>query len=180
MLVVWPNVNRWNLLWFPVIYFVARGLIFCIEKIKQTQIAAITVIGVLTVFFMVKYISVFNEKNPVDNHWFFKGIEQSVRVAAQKDFDRVYFPEYVIHVTPLFYTPINPYVFDKTKEIKDMDLPIEVMKKYSNNYFYLPEKIAPLPRTAYIIPNCDIEKYHIESDKFHVEKDIYYTLFWTD
>jgi hypothetical protein len=179
VLVVWPVVNHWNLLWFPVIYFVARGLIFCIEKIKQTLIATITVTGVLTVVFMVKYISVFNEKHPANNG-FVRGIEQTVRVATQKDFDRVYFPEDVIHVTPLFYAPISPYVFDKTKEIKDVEMPPEHMKKYSNNYFYLPEKIEPLPRTAYIIPNRDLEKYQIEPNRFHVKKDIHYTLFWTD
>lgn len=179
ILLVGPNANHWNILWFPVIYFVARGLVFCIEKVLQARVVAISAICVLTVIFTVKYVSFFNEQNPVNN-WFAKGIEQHIRFVEQKDFDKVYYSSDVIHVTSLFYAPVSPYLFDKTKETKETDMPIEHMKRYSNNYFGLPEQILPAPRTAYIISNQDLKKYIIEYDKFNVDTGDLYTLFWTN
>lgn len=179
ILLVGPNTNHWNILWFPIIYFVVRGLVFCIEKTQQARVVAISIICVLTAIFTVKYISFFNARNPVNN-WFSKGIEQHIRFVGQKDFDKVYYSPDVIHVTSLFYAPVSPYLFDKTKEIKKTDMPIEHMKRYSNNYFYLPEQILPTPRTAYIIPNYDMVKYVIEYDKFNVDRGDLYTLLWTN
>ncbi|MDR1091474.1 MAG: hypothetical protein LBL79_10395 [Prevotella sp.] len=179
ILTVGANTNHWNILWFPVIYFVARGLAFRIEKGRWAKTVAISLIGLLTVIFTVKYICFFNEKNPVNN-WFAKGIEQHIRFVGQKGFDKVYYPSDIVHVTSLFYSPVSPYLFDKTKEPKEAGMPIEHMKKYSNNYFCLPGQILPLPKTAYIIPNRDLEKYVIEYDKFNVDRGDLYTLFWTD
>lgn len=179
ILMVGPNANHWNVLWFPIIYFVARGLVFCIEKVKWAQVASVSVICVLTVIFIIKYISFFNEKNPVNN-WFAKGIEQYIQFVEHKNFDRVYFSDNVIHVIPLFYAPVSPYDFDKTKEVKDMDMSIEHMKRYSNNYFYLPDEIIPASKTAYIVRNNELEKYTIEYNQFHIERGDHYTLLWTD
>lgn len=179
ILMVGPNANHWNVLWFPIVYFVTRGLVFCIEKVKRAQVVSVSVICVLTVIFIVKYISFFNEKNPVNN-WFAKGIEQYVQFVEQKDFGRVYFSGNVIHVIPIFYAPVSPYDFDKTKEVKDMDMSIEHMERYSNNYFCLPDEIIPASKTAYIVRNNELEKYTIEYNKFHIERGDHYTLLWTD
>ena len=54
------------------------------------------------------------------------------------------------------------------------------MKKYCNNNFYLPNEILPIPRTAYVIPNHDLDNYVIEYDKFNVDRGLQYTLLWTN
>jgi hypothetical protein len=178
-LMVGPNANHWNVLWFPIIYFVARGIVFCVEKVKWAKGTAISLICVLTVIFTVKYFSFFGENNQANN-WFSKGIEDKIRFTQQNGFDYIYFSGTVFHVVPLFYSPVSPYDFDRTKEVLDKDMALEQMKKYCNNYFYLPEKILPTSKTAYIISNHDLEKYVIEYDKFNVDKGDFYTLLWTD
>ncbi|GHV40748.1 hypothetical protein FACS1894179_07780 [Bacteroidia bacterium] len=179
VLIVGPNANHWNILWFPVIYFVARGLMFCIEKVKRAKIAAMSLIGLLTVIFTVKYICFFNGEN-VEYTGFLKGIDSHIKFVGQKNFDKVYYFFEIAHVVPLFYSPVSPYDFDRTKEVLDISMPIEQMKKYCNSYFYLPDEIVPVPKTAYIIPNLDLERYVIEYDKFNVDRGIQYTLLWTD
>lgn len=179
VLMVQANANHWNILWFPVIYFVARGLMLCIEKVKRAKIAAMSLIGLLTVIFTVKYICFFNEENPVATG-FYKGIEKQIQFIGQKEFDRVYLSGTLQHIVFLFYSPVSPYDFDRTKEVLDDNMAIEQMKKYCNNYFYLPEEIVPVPKTAYIIPNHDLERYVIEYGKFNVDRGTQYTLLWTD
>jgi len=178
-LMVGPNANHWNVLWFPIIYFVARGVVLCVEKIKWAKVSTISLICLLTVIFTIKYFYSFGESNPVNN-WFSKGIEDKILFTQQKGFDRIYYSNTVFHVVPLFYSPVSPYDFDRTKEVLNEDMALEQMKKYSNNYFHLPEEISPTPKTAYIISNHDLGKYIIEYDKFNIEKGDFYTLLWTD
>ena len=179
VLTVEANVNHWNILWFPVIYFVARGLTFCIEKIRWVKIAAISLIVLLTVIFTVRYIYFFNAKN-LESTGFFKEMDNLIKFVGQKNFDEVYYSSEIAHVATLFYYPVSPYDFARTKEVLDISMPIEYMKKYCNNNFYLPNEILPIPRTAYVIPNHDLDNYVIEYDKFNVDRGLQYTLLWTN
>ncbi len=179
VLTVGANTNHWNILWFPVIYFVARGLTFCIEKIRWIKITAISLIVLLTVIFIVKYVYFFNGKNP-EPTGFYKEIDYQIKFVGQKNFDEVYYSSEIIHVVSLFYDPVSPYDFARTKEVLDISMPIEHMKRYCNNNFYLPNEILPIPRTAYIIPNHDLDNYVIEYDKFNVDRGLQYTLLWTN
>jgi hypothetical protein len=192
---VTPNTNHWNLMWFPVIYFVARGLTYCIQNTRWAKIAAISAIAALSCVFIARYAYLFNEKSP-DATGFFKGIDRQIRFAESKNFERIYISNAIhqayrvapinrgilpdcIFVVYLFYSPVSPYSFEKTKEIRDISEPIEWIKSYGNNYFYLPQQITPTPYTAYLIPNQDLEKYAIEYDKFEVDKGGVCTLLWT-
>jgi hypothetical protein len=179
MLIVSPNTNHWNILWFPIIYFIARGLVFCIERAKWAKIASVSVICVFACIFIVKYINTFSENN-LRSTGFDKGIEKQIRFIGEKHLDKIYYSDRIAHVVLLFFNPVNPYEFDKTKEVKNLDMPIEYMKKYTNNYFYLPADILPLPRTAYIIRNSDLSNYKIDYNKFSVERGDYYTVLWNE
>lgn len=178
ILMVAPNVNHWNMLWFPIIYFVARGVTFFIEKNRKVKVVIISLISLLSIIFIAKYIHCFDKRNPVATG-FYKGIDEHMQFLEQKNFDKVYFFA-TVHVIPLFYSPISPYDFNRTKELKDDSAALEQMRKYANNYFDFPKAILPIPKIAYIIPNHDLEKYVIEYDKFNVHKGIRYTLLWAD
>ena len=60
-------------------------------------------------------------------------MDNLIKFVGQKNFDEVYYSSEIAHVATLFYYPVSPYDFARTKEVLDISMPIEYMKKYCNN-----------------------------------------------
>ncbi|WP_280647180.1 MULTISPECIES: hypothetical protein [unclassified Dysgonomonas] len=177
MLLVYPNVYHWNLLWFPLIYFSARGIFFVIRNRKYLIYIAFAAILCLTVVFGKKYVTFHSTPNQ-GFPGFLSGYKDLLLLAKSKNPDHIYFnwP----HSLVLFYDPISPYLYQETRILGKENKAFEQIAGFSNYRLYLPEDIAPTPRTAYLIYNPHLNAYEIDYSKFNVERGESFTLLWTD
>jgi len=173
ILIVRPNVNHWNLIWFPLMYFVGRGLFFCFEKAKKSGYVLIGVACILTIVFVVKYINLFGENAPLIG--FPKNYDKLQEFSGNKNFDRIYYPNGTVYVIPMFYDPVSPYEFERTKSGVGGGI-----TNYDKHYLYTPSEIQPIPRTLYIIHSSDLDKYNIDLTEFQTQKINEFTLLWND
>jgi len=170
---VTPNVNHWNLIWFPLIYFVGRGLFFCLEKTVKFRYAAIGCICLATIIFGIKYVDCFGEHNLFAG--FNKNYDKLQEFSNNKDFDSIYYPNGTVYVTPLFYNPVDPYKFNQSKSGEGGEI-----KKYEKYHLYTPSQIKPLPKTLYIFFSRDLDMQNVDSTKFKIDRINEFTLLWND
>ena len=173
IVLVEPNVNHWNSLWFPLIYFSARGIGVYLKRsasIKKARIAYITMLS-LFAGFCIQYYTYYT-LFPVAS--FFKGVHQPIHFVKGLDVDRIYYSR-VYYVYGLFYNPIDPYTFNaKEKYVKNVG--IQIIPSYEKHYFYLPESVRPEKGTAYVIENIKLKD--LDVDSFNVWSGSEYSVLW--
>jgi hypothetical protein len=176
-----PNVNRWNCIWVPLLFFMARGLYLCTKNVKWRQYSVITLLMIFCVVFEYKYVTFFQEQDAIfDNKGFIGGYEEQLDFTQSKKFNQIFFEG--LYVYPLFHHPVNPYEFEKNHYLaeEDKDNAIECFSSYDNFIFKIPDTISATPNTAYIIQSKGLINKYIDYNKFHIEKGDIFTLLWTD
>jgi hypothetical protein len=176
-----PNVNRWNCIWFPLLFFMAKGLYSCTKNVKLRQYSVITLLIILCFIFGYKYVTFFHKTGAYSwNTGFIAGYEKPLDFTQSKKFNQIFFED--TYVYPLFHYPVNPYEFDKNHYLaeENKDYAIECFSSYNNFIFKIPKIIVPTPNTAYILNSKDLIDKKIDYSKFHVEKGEIFTLLWTD
>lgn len=171
IILVEPNINHWNILWFPVIYFTGYGVYLLAEKLKENQILFLSIYSIFFVVFLYTY---FDKRiyNPF-NSYTFKG---EIEFCQSQNFDKVYYPNDIIHSFILFYAPIDPSEFATTRIDKDGTT---FAKSYTNVVVGLPNSFEAKPKTAYVVPNdklnfIDLSQFKIKKGKY------YYSVIWND
>lgn len=167
------NVNRWNMLWIPLIYFCARGIDLCIAKRTIPKIIFYVCFAALTTVFALNY-------KLIHDKGFEHGIEDAVAITSSPKIDTVYFSHRVQYPAILFYDPISPYVFDQTKVEVDKDAAFIHLTQFGKYTIGIPPKIEPKPRTAYVVHNGDIAAHDVDFSQFKVQEDAIYTTLWND
>ena len=111
VLLVEPNVNHWNILWFPLTFFTAYGIYLFAQKLKENQILFLAVYAILFVVFLYSY---FDKRifNPYNSYTF----KNEVLFSQEQDLDKVYYPYDLQHAFILFYKPVAPVQFATTYE----------------------------------------------------------------
>ena len=100
-----------------------------------------------------------------------------LKFAQSLDVDTIYYPGNMTQAEALFYSPIDPHSFVKTRV--DHGWPIKVTSSYANVVIGLPSNVEPYSRTAYVILTKDLE--HIDSSKFKIRRGkYYYSVIWND
>lgn len=178
ILLVEPNVNHWNMLWFPLIYFTARGIHFCATKIKFGRALSLAVMIILFAAFSRKYITFYSKVDSTYMTCFLGEIDEYIEFTKAKELDRIYFNE--LYPFALFYDPVSPYLFNATKKTKDGSDAFDTVAGYCNYRFSRPEVIEPAPKTAYILRSSTFSILDIELSKFHIKKGEAFVLLWTD
>ncbi len=179
LILVEANVNHWNVLWFPLIYFAARGIYFCTRKRVWLRYVSVGIALLLFLAFGRKYVSFFSKPDTAYISGFWYGYKEYLDFAKTKNFERIYFSE--IYPFALFNNPVNPYEYNEIKiERADDGYDFERVSGYENYSFYIPQNIEPLPNTAYLIRNDKFDFSKIEHEKFHIERGITYTLLWNE
>ncbi len=175
IVLVEPNVNHWNSLWFPMIYFTARGLYIYLKKSESARKIKIVLIGLLSLFvvFTTTYFTYYTFF-PVAS--FFKGVEESIKYVKKLNVDSVYYSDtYFVH--GLFFDPIDPHTFDaKEKYMKNVG--IQLIPNYERNHFYLPKTIGARKGVAYVFENSRVDTMDIRG--FDVWRGKEYSVLWNE
>ena len=170
-LFVEPNVNHWNLLWFPLIYFCAKGIYLFITKFQKKVIS----IGICILFilsfscFLYEYATFYHPKKEniawLVSPGFEQHVEDPIKFVQEIDVDKVYFSRiFPTGAFPiLFYHPINPYLLNKAES----DEETKPGRYYAQSVISI-DSISPKPKTAYIISNGEVDKVNLKD--FNVKK----------
>lgn len=175
LMFVLPNVNRWNTVWFPLIIFTAYGIYNIISKTPK-WIGGLIFTIYLFAFLAFSYHYMF--------HYFPATFvnantqaKEEIRFAGSKGFDKIYYPNNMDYAYVLFYSPIDPYVFCKTK-VKGDDLYRFSMQSFANVEMTLPDEITPQKNVAYVIPNDSLNNINLSC--FQVKKGEFFSVIWTE
>ncbi|WP_156032785.1 glycosyltransferase family 39 protein [Prevotella sp. 10(H)] len=178
MFIVDPSVHHWNVIWFPLIYFVARGIFISTRKAVWRRYTFFAVITCLSFGFGWKYITFFTAKDTPYPSEFRVDLDEAITAAKEKGCEKICMYQAFAHT--LFYDPVDPHIFDATKKMKTLKGGIEVAISYAGYELELPEEIIPVHGKVYIIKTSDLGNYRIDFNKFHTQDVSLYTLLWSN
>lgn len=167
------NVNRWNMLWIPLIYFCVRGIDLCIAKRTIPKVIFYLAFAFLTSIFALNYKLIHDKA-------FLHGVDEAVAITSSPNIEDAYFSETIQYPAIMFYDPISPYIFDKTKVEVDKNAAFIHLIKFGKYTIGIPPTIEPKPKTAYVISNWHIEGYNVDLSQFEVKRNDDYTILWND
>lgn len=153
-----PNINRCNIIMYPIIYYTIIGIYEIIEK---TKIPKAVIIGIYIVEFVLFTNSYFKED--FSKYFTFQdNIKEVVEYVQELDVDNVYM-EYSIkepYIYFLFYGKVDTNEFVNTVEYFREDRNgFDNVKSFGKYKFYLPEEVKPKEKVAYIVPvNKEVEE----------------------
>lgn len=166
------NVNRWNMLWIPLIYFCIRGVDLCIANRKIPQILFYILFTALTAFTAVNYCLVHDKA-------FLHGIDDAIAITSSPKIEKVYFSHTLQYPPIVFYDPISPYVFNETKNEINPNSSFIFLSKLGK-YSFEPAKIEPKTKAAYVIRNEDMDQKSLDLNQFNIKKNNTYTILWNE
>lgn len=114
------NVNRINMVWLPLIYFISLGLYVMLCQLKKWAIIPVAGILVCFALFLSGYFSVFGGEG---SSYFFPGLGEAVAYTAAQDPESVFISYYVNqpYIFVLFYEQIDPFDFIDTVDYVNPD-----------------------------------------------------------
>lgn len=175
-----PNVNHWNLLWSPLLFFFAKGIYIVGQKFNILYKLLYPMLCVLVVAFGFYYseyyrVSTFAKAN---EYGFIKGLNEVVSFADQLPVDTIYNMSQTHFSFPffLFYNPISPYKFDQCKKFTGDDRSVRYdYDKYCQD---LSLKLEPVRRRAYILPVNTIKNTNM--NEYKVYEGEYFYVLWNE
>lgn len=162
-LVVEININRNNIMMFPIIYYTIIGVSTAISKINVLKYFLIVIYIVYFVMFEYTYFSIdFSEYYTFSN-----GIEDVINyVEKQDEVEKIYFP-YTIkepYIYALFYAKINPNEYINSVKKKNENGTFENIKSFGRYEFYGYTEFIENSKYVYIIP---------KNTKSYINEDIW-------
>ena len=133
------NINRINILIFPTIYYIIKG-IYYVMKMKKKVINSIIIILYITSF--CKFMFYYTKTDLNKNYTFTDNIKEVIEYVDKLDVEKVYiqyaFKEPYIYV--LYYTNYNPYDFINTARYFRNEISFDNIKEFGKYKFYIPEE----------------------------------------
>ena len=134
------NINRINILFFPLIYYISDGLYLVIKE--KNIYLNIGIIFIYTIFFVLFEIKYFNDDNK--NFVFVDDIKEMIEYVDLIETDNIYidysFKEPYIYI--LYYTKCDVHTFINTVQYFDSNNlgRFDNVKAFGKYKFYLPNK----------------------------------------
>ncbi len=139
LFVVEPNINRINIIIFPIIYYTILGIAKTLEKIQLSKIVIPIFYVSLLISFQITYYT-----TDWNNYRTFQGeVESVIKYVDTLDVDKIYF-EYAFkepYIYICFYNQINPKEFADTVTYQNGQKTFDSVESFGKYYFYIPENI---------------------------------------
>jgi hypothetical protein len=165
-LMVPPNINRVNVLWIPLIFYLIYAVILIYEtKPKITYFVLI----IYLIFFIlfINYYFVFYNKNEIGDQTAY-GLDEAISSIENEKYNNLYIDNNYIYY--LYYTKMNPHYYLNNRVMTEKNVMFERISNIGNVYFYIPNKLDK--GNVYIISNRHINKYK----KLNYKKYGYYNV----
>jgi len=160
-----PNINRCNIIMFPLIFYGIIGIHYCIQKSVYIEISLVLVYLISFVMFLNSYFNA--------DPYFETDLKEVIEYVDELDVDKVYITDNITqpYIYTLFYTEYNPKDYVETVEYFYKDINFEVIKSFGKYNFYIP-KVAE-ENSVYVVlkdrTNINTEDFEItEFERFLV------------
>lgn len=163
MFVCEPNINRINVIMFPIIYYVVIGISVVVEKSRKV-IPVILIL--LYIYSFISFCLYYFNKNFDEMFVFEGGLQEVIEYVDSKE-ESVYITNRIKepYIYVLFYTRSSPVEFKETVTYLTKGSNFEVVKSFGKYNFYIPSNMEN--DGIYVIRKDDIEK--IDLDWFEVK-----------
>ena len=163
---IYANINRINILIFPLIFYIVKGLEFIVHLDKKIINNLLIILYiVLFIMFCTDYIKL-NVRGYIR---FTDNIQEVIEYVESQDVEKIYF-EYAIkepYIYVLYYGQYNPHEYVDTVQYFKPKGAFENIKAFGSYYFYVPEELNEANCLYVIKKNNELE---IDYDKFDVKE----------
>lgn len=173
------TTNKGNILYIPILYFVAVGIIELIKNRKILWQILITTYLILFIIFEVYYYTDYAVKiHTVYEDITITNIMEYIE-DTDKDKEKIYLFPYLKsepYIYIMLYNEISPYEFNETKEIETKEIngnQHRQMKKCSKYYFYNTEGLNEYHNNRTYIVNKEYYKVVNLLEKIGYKKEIF-------
>ncbi|MBQ7283238.1 MAG: glycosyltransferase family 39 protein, partial [Oscillospiraceae bacterium] len=167
------NVNRANIIFIPIAYYISLALYTIAKQHKYIKIAVVCVCICLFGLFCKNY---FNQHTSVISYCFFHSYEEALDYADSFDSEKIYVSASINqpYMLTLFYTQTDPYTYLKTRQVSNAQTAFETIDSFDKYYFYLPAEISADEDAVYIVNRDDTTAF--DPQYFETENFRYYTV----
>lgn len=167
------NINRINLVFYPMLLFAAGGIVWLAGKVRYALIVALTAFGLCFGFFAAHYFTSYGESI---SQAFYESFGEAIQYASDETGGTVHVAAKVNmpYVYVLFYERISPVDFAATVVYRNPDGAFRQVESFGRYVF---GKATPQPgrNAAYIFANSEVP-YLGDLADFRVRKFKHYTV----
>ncbi len=170
------NINRLNVIMFPIIYYTIYGINVLSEELNNKTIKLIIIL--LYIISFITFEDYYFTHSSSKNTGFTSGLKEVVEYVSKLDVKDVYVTNSIdeTYIYFLFYSKANTHEFVNTVEhFRNYDF--NDIKGYGKYHFYLPENnIDPYTKVAFEVPEENLKDYVVVKKKDEVtdkEKEKY-------
>ena len=171
MFICEPNINRMNILYFPIIYYTIIGINELDENFKWARFILLFVYMISFVNFQIEYYNT----DFTETFTFVQGVENVIEYTQKIEADKIYF-EYSFkepYIYVLFYNKEDPNEFYITVKYKNGMKQFNSVMGFNNYIFSMPEKLDESQNDAYIIRKS-------KEDNYEINENIWYKVYIDD
>lgn len=157
-----PNINRMNIIYFPMIFYTIIGLYGIVEKHEWSLKLIQSVYLIAFILFEITYFNT----NFLETYTFMGDIKDVIKYTDTLDEDTIYF-EYAIkepYIYVLFYNEIETPEFVNTVKYRNNFKTFNSVIEFGRYKFYLPEELDE--KAAYVMTKETARGYTIDSSKW--------------
>jgi len=167
------NVNRVNIVFIPVAYYISITLASFCRCSRYFKYAAAICCVFLFGLFCREYFTVHSKT--VSRH-FFHSYENALELAEEAESEKIYIGTNINqpYMLTLFYTQGDPHTYIDTAEKLNQKQAFEFVRSYDKYHFYLPETINAAEDAVYIVDRSNTDIF--EPGIFNITDFEYYSV----
>ena len=183
-----PNINRLNIIFFPIIFYTVIGIS---DVIKQGKIFTVLIL-IIYVISIIGFLNVYFKEDANTYQTFEANLEEPIKYVGMLDkesgkSEQIYITDSIkeAYIYVLFYLEYNPNDFSSTVEYSNPEEPFREVEKFANYNFINVSKLESDEGNIYLVRNSEYEdikkapqKYGVQSieDEFYIKGFVGYTV----
>lgn len=160
-----PNINRMNIIYFPMIFYTIFGIYTIIEKYEWTKKVILPVYLIAFILFEITYFST----DFLETYTFMGGIKDVIKYTDTLKEETIYF-EYAIkepYIYMLFYNQIDTTEFVNTVKHRNNYKTFNSVIEFGRYKFYLPDELDE--NAAYVMRKETADRYEINNNEWKIK-----------
>ena len=172
-----PNINRLNIMMFPIIFMTVIGIQKVICNKKEIGIAFAILYGILFTCFLIDY-----SMQDCNTYWTFESnLEEPMKELKELETDhQIYITNDIkeSYIYTLFYTKYDTREFVKTVKYERPDVAFRGVLGFGNYHFQeiKEEEIEGKKENVYLVKNGSIDINKLDTEKFNIKEFEGFTL----
>ena len=143
LLVRIPTINKANILYLPMLYITALGIVNLSENSYLIKGTIIVALSILFIYFEINYYDGIEENNGMSKYQDNGIMEVTEKIQNEVDAEKYILEKSVVqpYIYTLVQNKISPFIFENTKnkDLKDV-LPV-IIYSYDTYHFYINDEI---------------------------------------